>query len=60
MTTVLGLRFFACEACETVYAAPEEPGDCDRCSGGRLAELGDSSRDAAAAYFAPVDRDESA
>jgi rubredoxin len=54
---VLGLRFFACEACGTVYAAPEEPGDCDRCSGGRLAELGDADRDGAAAYFAPVERD---
>ncbi|WP_187347743.1 hypothetical protein [Haloplanus rubicundus] len=48
-----GLRFFACERCETVYAAPEEPSGCDRCADGRLAELGDA--DGAAAYFAPVD-----
>jgi hypothetical protein len=54
---VLGLRFFACEACGTVYAAPEEPTDCDRCSDGRLAELAAAARDGAAAYFAPADRD---
>jgi hypothetical protein len=54
---VLGLRFFACEACGTVYAAPEEPTDCDRCSDGRLAELAAVARDGAAAYFAPADRD---
>jgi rubredoxin len=52
---MLGLRFFVCEACGTVYAAPEAPSDCDRCSGGRLAELADATRDGAAAYFAPVD-----
>jgi hypothetical protein len=52
---VPGLRFFACERCETVYAAPEEPSDCDRCDDGRLAELVDAGRDAAAAYFSPVD-----
>jgi hypothetical protein len=52
---VLGLRFFACEACGTVFAAPEEPSGCDRCAGGRLVALADTARDGAAAYFAPVD-----
>lgn len=28
---MLGLRFFACERCETVYANPPDPPHCDRC-----------------------------
>jgi len=50
MSTVLGLRYFACEACGTVYASPDEPSDCDRCDRGRLADvLCDGT------YFAPVE-----
>ena len=46
---MLGLRFFACSQCETVYAVPEGTDECSRCDGGRLAELPSDSR--AGAYF---------
>ena len=52
---MLGLRYFACEACGTVYASPDEPSDCDRCDGARFAELTDALRADAGAYFSPVD-----
>jgi len=50
---VLGLRYFACERCGTVYASLDAPSDCADCDGTRLAELAEES--GAAAYFAPVD-----
>lgn len=50
---MLGLRYFACERCGTVYASPEAPSDCAACDGTRFAELTGSS--GAEAYFAPVE-----
>jgi rubredoxin len=50
---VLGLRFFACDGCGTVYAATDEPRGCDRCGDTRLAELTDALRDDT--YFAPAE-----
>ncbi len=50
---MLGLRYFACQRCETVFALPEAPSECGRCGDARLSELtGDGQ---AAAYFRPVD-----
>ncbi|WP_336327651.1 hypothetical protein [Halovenus sp. HT40] len=50
---MLGLRYFSCERCGTVYALPETPSQCGRCECDRLSELTAEGR--AAAYFAPVD-----
>jgi hypothetical protein len=38
---VLGLRFFTCLACDTVYAAPDEPPWCDACDDGVVEEITD-------------------
>jgi len=46
---VLGIRFFACDGCETVYADVEEPPWCHHCTGGSMEELGPESQ--AATYF---------
>ncbi|WP_201289223.1 hypothetical protein [Halovenus carboxidivorans] len=48
---MLGLRYVACEQCETVFALPESPPRCGRCGSPRLIEL--DSEDGAAAYFSP-------
>jgi Zn finger protein HypA/HybF involved in hydrogenase expression len=45
---VLGLRFFSCTRCGTVYADVETPAQCARCEG-PMAEL-DTGRQAAE-YF---------
>jgi hypothetical protein len=48
---VPGIRFFACDRCDTVYADPGRPRWCDRCADARLVEItGDVQ---SAAYFAP-------
>jgi hypothetical protein len=50
---VTRLRFFACEACETVYALPESPASGEPCAdcAGTLREItGALGGDA---YFAP-------
>jgi hypothetical protein len=47
---MLGLRFFACEECETVYANPPDPPRCHQCSV-RLREITDAVQDDA--YFSP-------
>lgn len=48
---MLGLRFFACLRCDTVYAAPEEPQWCDSCGHGALKEL--TRRMQTDEYFVP-------
>ena len=47
---MLGLRFFACERCETVYANPPAPPQCHRCDV-CLREITDSLQDES--YFEP-------
>jgi hypothetical protein len=47
---MLGLRFFACERCETVYANPPDPPRCARCEVA-LQEITDRLQDDA--YFVP-------
>ena len=46
---MLGLRYFACPDCGTVYAVPGDPGDCERCGATGLDPVG--SGGGAAAYF---------
>ncbi|CAJ51574.1 hypothetical protein [Haloquadratum walsbyi] len=36
---MLGLRFFACNVCETVMAAPVEPSQCHDCHDEDIAEI---------------------
>jgi hypothetical protein len=52
---VLGLRYVACERCETVYAVPAEPPTCRRCGAATLVDVTDRLRDGA--YFVDVGRD---
>lgn len=52
---MLGLRFYVCAGCDTVYADTEEPPGCD-CESPRLSELTDRLR--ADTYFLPPDVDE--
>jgi hypothetical protein len=47
---VLGIRFFACEACGTIYADVDEPPWCYRCDGTSFGELDVGT--GAADYFA--------
>ncbi|WP_154269727.1 MULTISPECIES: hypothetical protein [Haloferax] len=49
---MLGLRFFACVRCDTVYALPEAQRECDTCDGGRLEEITHTMDDDA--YFVPT------
>ncbi|QAU12952.1 zinc ribbon domain-containing protein [Halorubrum sp. BOL3-1] len=50
----LALRYYACDACGTVFALPDDPDEptaCGRCGAGPLRELRDvRGQDA---YFAP-------
>jgi len=46
---VLGLRFFVCEGCETVYADVEKPLQCRGCGDEPVEELGPGTR--ASEYF---------
>ena len=48
---MLGLRFFACEECETVFAGPEKPPWCDSCDGDSFEEI--THRLQANAYLTP-------
>lgn len=50
-----GLRFFACDGCETVYALPDETFGCGRCEEGSLTEITASLQDDA--YFLPPGRE---
>lgn len=50
LSSVLGLQFFACRRCETVYADPEEPPRCDNCGNGTFEEITPGVQ--AEAYFA--------
>ena len=47
---MLGLRFFECRRCATVYAGPDAPPRCDDCAGEEFVEL--TGRSQAEAYFA--------
>ncbi len=46
---MLGLRFFVCEGCETVYADVEKPLRCRSCGDEPVEELGPGTR--ASEYF---------
>ena len=48
---MLGLRFFVCERCDTVFAFPEDVSRCSACEEGSLDELTQTL--AYDAYFAP-------
>ena len=47
---MLGLRFFACIQCDTVYAVVEDPIGCDVCDDGSFEEI--TRRMHGDAYFA--------
>lgn len=47
----LGLRYFSCDRCETVFALPDGPDACVRCGATPLRELRDVR--GPNAYFAP-------
>ncbi|WP_267641316.1 hypothetical protein [Haloarchaeobius amylolyticus] len=38
---MLGLRYFACAGCETVFALPEAESRCPRCDAAGLEEITD-------------------
>lgn len=48
-TTVLGLRYFVCEGCETVYADVEKPPRCSNCDADPIVEVKPEIQ--AATYF---------
>ncbi|SIS15948.1 hypothetical protein SAMN05421752_11566 [Natronorubrum thiooxidans] len=48
-TTVLGIRFFVCNGCETVYADVERPPRCSNCDDDPIEEIGPETQ--AANYF---------
>jgi len=48
-TTVIGLRFFTCGACETVYADVERPPRCSNCEADPVVEIQPETQ--AATYF---------
>lgn len=50
---MLGLRFYACDRCDTVFADPDAPRECGECADGRLNEI--THRLQADTYFLPVD-----
>lgn len=52
---MLGLRFYVCAGCETVYAAAEEPPGCD-CAAPQLSEITDRLQ--ADTYFLPPEADQ--
>ncbi len=46
---MLGLRYLACPDCGTVYAVPDDLGECERCGAAGLAPV--DTDGGAAAYF---------
>ncbi|MFC6973460.1 hypothetical protein ACFQL1_19995 [Halomicroarcula sp. GCM10025709] len=48
---MLGLRYFACQACDTAHAVPEELAVCGRCGSSQVEEITDQL--SAAPYFSP-------
>ncbi len=48
-TAVLGLRFFTCDVCETVYADVERPPRCSNCEADPVVEINPETQ--AVAYF---------
>jgi hypothetical protein len=53
---MLGLRFFVCDCCETVYADPGDSPSCSNCGDGLLREISDRLR--ADGYFWRTDGNE--
>jgi hypothetical protein len=54
---VLGIRFFECRRCATVYAGPEVPSSCSECNGREFVDLTDQLQ--ADTYFSrPYDQGE--
>jgi hypothetical protein len=53
----LGLRYYACEGCDAVHAAPTDPPWCSRCGGESLRELTERLQDRDAGYFSPPGTD---
>ncbi|WP_299235348.1 hypothetical protein [Natronomonas sp.] len=51
---MLGLRYFACERCETVVAEVEAPVACRECGASEIGEL--TGEGSASEYFAPSGR----
>lgn len=51
---MLGLRYYACQRCETVFALPDPPTACGRCGAETVDELRPDTT--AASYFAPVEQ----
>ncbi len=51
---MLGLRYYACQRCETVFALPDPPTVCGRCGAETVGEL--RRDDTAASYFEPVEQ----
>ncbi|WP_227132848.1 hypothetical protein [Halorubellus salinus] len=51
---MLGLRYFACEACDAVHADVDQPAACGRCGrrgDAAFADVTATLDDAAASYF---------
>lgn len=49
LIAVLGIRFFVCDGCETVYADVARPPQCDSCEDDSITEIGQEIQ--AATYF---------
>lgn len=48
---MLGLRFYECCGCATVYAVPDVPPLCSECEGSKFVDLTDQLQDDT--YFSP-------
>lgn len=48
---MLGLRFYECRRCATVYAVPDVPPSCSECKGHEFVDLTDQLQDDT--YFSP-------
>jgi hypothetical protein len=55
LVTMLGLRYLACPDCGTVYAVPDDLGECERCGAAGLDPI--DAGPGAAAYFSRGLRD---
>jgi hypothetical protein len=54
---VLGLRYYACEQCDAVHAAPSDPPWCSRCGCGSLREITEELQERDVGYFSPPEAD---
>jgi formate dehydrogenase maturation protein FdhE len=48
---MLGLRFYECRSCATIYAVPDVPPSCSKCEGSEFVDLTDQLQDDT--YFSP-------